>query len=314
MTPLPPELIEQIIDLLRDDTASLCASTLACRALAATSRRHLFHAISIHSVERAAQLRDLAASSKDLTSLICTVSLVGHWEKPRDSEGSPPPHLVNVPRINILLSTLPRLENASVLELSRFAWNSEAEGAELLLAKFSPFCIKKLRLHRVRFQTFRGLTMIASVFSSLAILVGDEMSFTSRYQAPESLRDVEAPPSTLHTIELRVRRYRPNNISWRSSHSLAQWLSKHRAPELIHTLTYIGGEYDPGPPLVCMLHAWGPVGLRHLRLEITAHTGPCSSLTLRDGVLIRDVIAQTHQSDNTHSARYLSARNWRRSL
>ena len=274
MAYLPYELIAKIVDLLRDDSASLCASALACRTLAIASRRHLFHVVNIHSVERATRLDFLVASSKDLPSLIHTITLVGHWEKPPASGSAPSPPLVNVPRIGELLSSLPRLESVRILALCKFLWPLEA-AYELLSAKFPS--VTELRLRNVRCQTFRGLTSIISAFSSLDVLVADQVAFTSGYESPDPPPDLAPPPPTLHTLELRLRRYRPNSIPWKSARVLARWLSTHPAPERIHTLTYTGGEYDPGPPLVQLLCAWGPAALQHLELEITEHKGMCPS-------------------------------------
>lgn len=271
MAYLPFELIEKIVVLLRDDTASLCASALACRTLAIASRRHLFHVVDIHSVERATRLYDLAASSEDLPSLIHTITLVGHWEKPPASESAPnSPLRVNVPCIGELLPSLPRMENVKILALCKFLWTSEAAYG-VLPAKFPS--VIELRLRNMRCQTFRGLTSIISAFSSLDVLVADQVAFNSGYESPDPPPDLAPPPPTLHTLELRLRRYRPNSIPWRSARVLARWLSIHPAPERIRTLTYTGGEYDPGPPLVQLLCAWGPAALQHLELEITEHKG-----------------------------------------
>ena len=114
METLPRELVEQIIDLLYDDTASLRACALICRNMAVVSQRHLFRVVAIHSVERAAQLYDLAACSPYLTLLIRTVKLVGRWEKPRTNDNTPPDRLVNIPNIDALLRSLPRFEHFSM--------------------------------------------------------------------------------------------------------------------------------------------------------------------------------------------------------
>ncbi|TBU39796.1 hypothetical protein BD309DRAFT_820251, partial [Dichomitus squalens] len=45
---LPPELESPIIDLLRDDKASMSACSLVCFRWLAVSRTHLFHTVTIY--------------------------------------------------------------------------------------------------------------------------------------------------------------------------------------------------------------------------------------------------------------------------
>ncbi|KAF8480618.1 hypothetical protein JB92DRAFT_2611097, partial [Gautieria morchelliformis] len=77
---LPGELIDQVIDHLHDDSPSLRACCLTCRAWAPSARFHIFHDIVLSEAERADALAVHLETSPHISPLVRSLTINGHLD------------------------------------------------------------------------------------------------------------------------------------------------------------------------------------------------------------------------------------------
>ncbi|KAF8529406.1 hypothetical protein JB92DRAFT_2696447, partial [Gautieria morchelliformis] len=72
---LPGELIDQVIDHLHDDSPSLRACCITCRAWAPSARFHIFHDIIVPSAKRANALAAILETSPHISPLVRSLTI-----------------------------------------------------------------------------------------------------------------------------------------------------------------------------------------------------------------------------------------------
>ncbi|GBE84090.1 hypothetical protein BKA93DRAFT_375129 [Sparassis latifolia] len=99
---LPPELVDFVLDQLRDDPAALIACGLVCRSWLPRTRLHLFRSIILKDAVGYAAFEKLLRRFPYLTNHVRRVVVVKTHSRPSWVDGEMPRALVKLPRVEHL--------------------------------------------------------------------------------------------------------------------------------------------------------------------------------------------------------------------
>lgn len=291
----PPELVEQIIDDIGNDPATLYACGLTCRTWTIPSRRHLFRVVTLHSRARAKGLGELlAASNSGFVHMIHTVKLSGQW---------------NLPTIAELLSPLPRLENVDTLELSMPMLSQPSEKGVVLLSQRLPL-VASLRIHEPPLSLHNLASTIASLSSLNTLIV--QRSYLMQHGIPNRTKPPPSLTPTVHNLNVQFSDF--GDHSKYQSQVLSHWLLLHTTQDATRSLALTRTSSDSDPLAGQILAGWISVGLQHLDLTLSTATGKRSPpiiyqprLSHTPGVILHSLSACTRL--HTFKIQYVNRRS-----
>ncbi|KAF8515428.1 hypothetical protein JB92DRAFT_3095910 [Gautieria morchelliformis] len=147
---LPGELIDQVVDHLHDDSPSLRACCITCRAWAPSARFHLFQDIIVLSAKRANALAVILETSPHISPLVRSLTIDGVYA-PEHLDPGPLD-----PAIPAIAAKLTRLKTLRVIRVDFILQHPKVLSA--LIHNFST--LQELSILGVNFNTFRDLAAL----------------------------------------------------------------------------------------------------------------------------------------------------------
>ncbi|PBK88478.1 hypothetical protein ARMGADRAFT_1015941, partial [Armillaria gallica] len=137
-TPLPQEVIDQIVDDLQDDHAALKCMSLTSRAFYPRTRPYLFRKVELVEDEQAQKFAALCRDSPDIVSLVVSLDTISCYFEEEDS-GMPFPFLPSLRQI--IMTWVPdcpfqvpsTLSSSKQSYVSAMFWQLEVNGLSQIL-------------------------------------------------------------------------------------------------------------------------------------------------------------------------------------
>lgn len=255
---LPPELVDEAIDHLWDDTQTLRACSLTCRAWVPSSRLHLFRTVRVRSAEDCVRLAALLNSSPIIARCIrkLTVSADYCGVDP-DQRG-----LEDDGWINTAVELLTKLECVHTLALSRLRWHALTPETKHAFSRVFK-TVKTLLLFEVRFHESADVLGFLSGFPELSELYFHGVSWIheSRNPFPSEWQIDSVAPGT-EQMQLSYLFLDP-----RSSPTLVtEWLLNHPVEQKLRTIQLCWREMEDAKALGDLLQVSGST-LERLQVE-----------------------------------------------
>jgi hypothetical protein len=151
---LPIELFKPIIDNLSDDRATLCVTSLVCKAFLHASRCHLFYHVTIASKKEAKHFLDSINSSTSPYAYARELSVFEDHDDRRSHLNETLPLIA------------PRVSNITMLDLDSLVWDKLDDAARTTVLSSFPQ-VKDLRLKHCKFKTSEEMNDFIASFPSL---------------------------------------------------------------------------------------------------------------------------------------------------
>ncbi|KAF8509131.1 hypothetical protein JB92DRAFT_2814372 [Gautieria morchelliformis] len=247
---LPGELIDQVIDHLHDDSPSLRACCITCRAWAPSARFHIFHDIVLSDAERADALAVHLETSPHISPLVRSLTINGHLD---------PAHK----RLDYYLDAVipaiaPKLTRLKTLRVKRVTLaKQDPKVLSELIHNFST--LQELHISSITFNGFRDFAALIVVHPFLECL-DHEFIFWKSVTMESHWENVFQEYPDLHS-QLWCIKLHPISLS------MIDWLSSYYHVLPVHTLTQSSYPIHQAPQMARLLQLIG-FSLEHLTFSI----------------------------------------------
>ncbi|OBZ69186.1 hypothetical protein A0H81_10953 [Grifola frondosa] len=258
---LPPELFDETIDHLWDDSTALQACSLTCRAWLPSSRLHLFRTVRLRNADDCTRFTALLTAVPSVGHYVRKLSLSAEYDGV-DSEGGA---RENDGWVNAAAPLLTRLTGISSLGIARVRWGALLP--ETHAAFFALFrTVRTLFLFEVKFSASRDVLDFLSAFPVLDELYFQGVSWA--HDSPPPLED-DSPSDLVPAVLMSQDRMQLTHLFLdpRSSPTLVtEWLLGHPSEQRLRTIQLCWHDLDNTKPVRDLLHASG-ASLETLQVE-----------------------------------------------
>ncbi|KAI0792421.1 hypothetical protein C8Q75DRAFT_599105 [Abortiporus biennis] len=173
-TYFPQELIDKVVDHLRDDKESLLSCSLIARSFQHSSRKGLFHKIKVKSWDDTQRLQDF-------TKFLSSKPPIAKYIQELELNGGMITRLETTMSMGTLCSILANVPNVHSLSLIGFGWSSSGEHAASPNDAFPPLSLRKLSINYFTIQCseidsqFQQLLALCSLFGTVGEFTVDQL-------------------------------------------------------------------------------------------------------------------------------------------
>ncbi|KAF8529358.1 hypothetical protein JB92DRAFT_707690 [Gautieria morchelliformis] len=261
---LPRELIDQVMDHLHDDSPSLRACCITCRAWAPSARFHIFHDIIVLSAKRANALAAILETSPHISPLVRSLTIDGAHAAE---------HLYPGPLDAAIQAIAPKLTRLKTLQVKRV--NLTLQHPKVLSALIRNFpTLQELCILAVTFNTSRDLAALIVAHPFLECL-DIKLIYWKSVTAESHCENVFQEYADLHS---RLRCISLIHVDL----VLIDWMLSYYHVLPVHTVTKTTGMADCDIPQTARLLQLIGASLEHLTLSIYQYRFYCPEKTKID--------------------------------